>query len=169
MLAMNTLTQNEELYSFTRKFITPELDNIIWLRERCYQVQPTLHEVSNRVSKALGKEPYALGTFLGTLKRNHFEPSVALIDIVATTTHRQAIIDEHAAWLFLCGRDVFGKSVKSCTVERGPVIVFNEQKEVLGYGNVVGSLSTGDNVAIKNLLDRGDFLRREMAKKQKKK
>ncbi|MBI5398385.1 hypothetical protein HZB03_02875 [Candidatus Woesearchaeota archaeon] len=159
---------NEELNAFTRIFISQQLENVVWLRERCYQVPVNVHDVSNRVSSALNKEPCAAGTFLGTRKKDRFKPSIALIDILSSKTDRHAVIDDHSAWLFLCGRDVFGKSISSCTVTRGPAIVLNKQQEVLGYGEIVWPITNKDNIAIKNKLDRGDFLRREMTKTKRK-
>ncbi|MBI4738985.1 hypothetical protein HY772_05505 [Candidatus Woesearchaeota archaeon] len=159
---------NKELNSFTRKFSSQQLDNVVWLRERCYQAPANVRDLGDHISSAFKKEPCAIGTFLGSRKKDRFEPSVALIDILSSKTGCRAIIDDHSAWLFLCGRDVFGKSIRSCTVERGPVIVLNQQQEVLGYGEMVGPITNKDNIAIKNKLDRGDFLRREMTKAKRK-
>ena len=76
------------------------------------------------------------------------------------------MVDDKAEWLFLCGRDVFAKSVVKANVKSGRVIVCNKGKEVLGYGNIVGELGRKDKVFVKNLLDKGDFLRREMGRKK---
>jgi ribosome biogenesis protein Nip4 len=39
--------------------------------------------------------------------------------------------------------------------------VLNEFSECLGFGRIMGDLSGSEKVAIKNVLDVGDFLRRE--------
>jgi ribosome biogenesis protein Nip4 len=75
------------------------------------------------------------------------------------------MVDDKAEWLFLCGRDVFGKSVVKANVNSGIALVVNSKKEVLGYGKITGELKNKERVFVKNILDRGDYLRREMGRR----
>ena len=99
-------------------------------------------------------KPVYFKTYLGTEGRV-FVPSFFLLELLKT--HAQtAVINTKSEWLFLCRRDILGEGViKSGRLqEKEHVLVLNERSEVLGYGYYVGG-------KIRNLLDRGDFLRRE--------
>jgi ribosome biogenesis protein Nip4 len=102
---------------------------------------------------------FGVGIFLGEEKK-YFEPSPALIELIAgKVTEHKAIVDEKAAWLFLCGRDIFDKGVKEkgTATNKGYLLVQNEEGENLGYG----LHSHQKNILIKHLQDRGFYLRRE--------
>jgi ribosome biogenesis protein Nip4 len=158
---------DKEIDQFTSQFTSEKIEDIMWISDECYRADKGLQDASNKIVRAFDKRPYAIGTFLGKRGKRGFAPSIALIDIVAAKTDKTAMIDDHSAWLFLCGRDVFGKSVLSSNATRGLVIVINKKKEVLGYGEIVNPLHMNETVVIKNKLDRGDFLRREMTKGRK--
>lgn len=108
------------------------------------------------------KHLVSAGIPLGLAKEN-FLPSIALLEIISKKSRKKIVINEKAEWLFLCGRDVFGNSVLShADQKKGDLtLVQNEKDENLGYGKVLESVSDSDHVVVKNLLDRGDFLRRE--------
>lgn len=109
--------------------------------------------------KAPKKGLVSTGIFLGE-ESSGFIPSLALLEILAKGTNKKVFISEKAEWLFLCGRDVFEDSV-TCKhdIKQGElVLVQNQEDENLGYGRVEIS---GKRIIIRNLLDRGDFLRRE--------
>jgi len=91
---------------------------------------------------------------LGLQKRNSFTPSIALLDTIALHTHKKAVVNEKAAWLFTCGKNILKEGIVTNNEQEGYVIVLNERGEVLGYGKITGA-------GITNELDRGDFLRRE--------
>jgi ribosome biogenesis protein Nip4 len=84
-----------------------------------------------------------------------------LVDVAAN----KAVVDGKAAWLFSCGRDVFGTGILKVmgSKRKGDVtLVLNEFGECLGFGKIMDSLSGSEGkVAVKNILDIGDFLRRE--------
>jgi ribosome biogenesis protein Nip4 len=121
-----------------------------------YLVDNTLFEVSKKIDSDIE----SIGTYLGEEKKGKFFPSVALIDMISASSTKRVILTGKAEWMFLCGRDAFKKSIYSCTARQGEeVIVFNERGEVLGLGKVT-------DVGIKNILDKGDFLRREKKKNQ---
>ena len=91
---------------------------------------------------------------LGIQKRNSFTPSIALLDRIAPHTKRKAIVNEKAAWMFICGNNILKEGIVENATQEGYVIITNEKGEVLGYGKNTGA-------GITNELDRGDFLRRE--------
>jgi ribosome biogenesis protein Nip4 len=87
--------------------------------------------------------------------------------MLAKKEANRIILDKKAAWLFICGRDVLRKSIVRV---QGPgkkdtnTLVFNEFGECLGFGRIIEKLSgaAADNgVVVRNVLDIGDFLRRE--------
>ena len=139
-----------EVVEFTKKFTNEKIGNVIKVQRNFFQVSEELLKVKSQIKK----EPFALGSYLGSGKP--FHPSTALLDWLGERTKRFVVVDKKAAWLFLCGRDLFSESIVQRNVDKGLVIVKNESNEVLGYGEF-----TGRKVAIRNILDKGDFLRRE--------
>ena len=97
--------------------------------------------------------PYASGLPLGEEKGNKFYPSLPLFSWISQHTEKKAVITDKAAWLFLCGRDI----PKAAVISRygnGYLLVQSKEDDNLGYGLMT---ATG----IKNMADRGDYLRRE--------
>ncbi len=99
--------------------------------------------------------PKSIGVFLGE-ESKEFKPSLALLELIAKKSDRKIFIDDKAEWLFLCGR-----SIKKANVSEGLLLVQNLRDENLGLGKVVNNLKIKDKVVVKNVIDRGDFLRRE--------
>lgn len=95
-----------------------------------------------------------IGLFLGETKNNAFFPSLALLTILAKQSQKKAFVTDKAAWLFLCGKDIQNESIIKKNSKEGIILVQNKNDENLGYGKIT---KTG----IKNILDRGDYLRRE--------
>lgn len=79
----------------------------------------------------------------------------------------RVVVDRKSAWLFICGRDVLAKSVLQILgsgKKNTNTLVLNEFGECLGFGRIVGKLSgevQSDEIAVRNVSDVGDFLRRE--------
>lgn len=104
------------------------------------------------------KETFSIGAPLGEIWKGKFKPSFLLLDEIAKISPNYVILNEKSEWLFICGRDVFKEgTIESHGKEGGFVIVLNTRKEALGYG----ALNKDAKAYIKNMLDRGDFLRRE--------
>ncbi|MFH1916432.1 MAG: hypothetical protein ABIJ21_04150 [Nanoarchaeota archaeon] len=105
---------------------------------------------------------FAAGIYLGEEKvrrgKSTFLPSPALIDLISKTSKRKAIITKEAEWLFLCGRDVFTKSIVKSLIPEGLVLVQNESDENLGYGKIIKGKQ---GLMIQNILDKGAYLRME--------
>lgn len=107
-----------------------------------------VHEKKNDLNAA------SIGLPLGMIKKNRFYPSLPLLAWLAKHSARKAYIIDKAAWLFLCGRDITAESIVRSNIKSGLVLVNNKKDENLGYGRITSN-------GIINLLDRGDYLRRE--------
>lgn len=147
--------------SFIAKFTDKKID-YIKKSKNYFSSDKTLIELEKKIPETT----FSSGVYLGEEIKKEFSPSIALLDCIAPLTDKKVVIDEKSAWLFLCGRDVFGKSIKEVLSDErlDYVIVLNERHEVLGYGKVQSALTNIKNpekVVIKNILDRGSFLRRE--------
>ena len=117
--------------------------------EKYYLVNDELKEFKNKIPL----EALSLGVFLGEDVKEKFEPSIALLDMIKLEKIK---IDDEAEWLFLCGRDITKNHMINHVEDNGKklFLVENEKEEILGLGKIKDGL-------LMNLLDRGDFLRRE--------
>jgi len=99
------------------------------------------------------------------VKEGKFFPSFNLLAILAEAEDSKVVVNEKAAWLFICGRDIFGGGIVSVQGSRREgdfALVLNEFEECLGFGRIVRDLGAKDaKVVVQNILDVGDFLRRE--------
>ncbi|MEM3881749.1 MAG: hypothetical protein QXD19_08405 [Candidatus Bathyarchaeia archaeon] len=124
--------------------------------------------LNEALCKVARKDFYYAGTYLGKVKNGKFFPSFNLLAMLAKGDANKVIIDGQAAWLFICGRDIFRRSIIAMYGSRkkgAHTLVMNEFGECLGFGKIVCSLDEtvqGDEVTVKNVLDVGDFLRREV-------
>jgi ribosome biogenesis protein Nip4 len=140
--------------------IALNLDLMVENAGRFYLVNPALKPL-------VRQDFFSAGVYLGKAKEGKFFPSFYLLGMLAKKEAYRIILDKKAAWLFICGRDVLRKSIVRV---QGPgkkdtnTLVFNEFGECLGFGRIVEKLKDGggDNgVVVRNVLDVGDFLRRE--------
>lgn len=107
---------------------------------------------------------FSLGIYLGEERRG-FRPTSAFIDLVARKVDRRVVLSDKAVWLFLCGRDVLMEGVMK-TDEYGKnelAIISDFEGNTLGYGRIKAAFEPRKrSVAyVKNLLDKGEYLRRE--------
>jgi ribosome biogenesis protein Nip4 len=123
--------------------------------------------LNESLRRLIRKDFYYAGTYLGKVKDGRFFPSFNLLAILARTDANKTIVNKKAAWLFICGRDVFQKGIIAMrgSHRKGDfTLVLNEFGECLGFGKVRCSLEAEakkSEVAVKNISDVGDFLRRE--------
>jgi ribosome biogenesis protein Nip4 len=106
------------------------------------------------------------GSYLGAVKGASFFPSFLLLTMIAETKANKLVVDKKTAWLFICGRDIFKKGILDGNrLKKGDyTLILNERNECLGFGKTICNLrgeADADKVAVKNILDIGDFLRRE--------
>jgi ribosome biogenesis protein Nip4 len=104
------------------------------------------------------------GKYLGKSKKGKFFPSFNLLRMIACKDANKITVDERTEWLFICGRDVFGQGIigKSSANKGQYVLVMNKHGDCLGFGKALRDINTHvKGVVIENILDIGDFLRRE--------
>ena len=124
-----------------------------------------LNEVLRKVTR---QDFYYAGIYLGKVKNGKFFPSFNLLAMLAKGDANKVIIDKQAAWLFICGRDIFRRSIIAVYGSRkkgAHTLVMNEFGECLGFGKIqcpLDAAARDDEVVVKNVLDVGDFLRREV-------
>jgi len=143
------------LKGFLKKFGIGEDLDAIKIKNDYYLVE----HVKEMMDK-IPERPIYAGTYLGKKQNEYFQPSLYLLGWLNERTGQKIVVDDKAAWLFICRRDLFRGGIvgdiKKLT-KNAFVLVLNEKDECLGFGNVV----MGKNIFIKNLFDVGDFLRRE--------
>ncbi|MDP2750536.1 MAG: hypothetical protein Q8O89_06920 [Nanoarchaeota archaeon] len=149
------------IHEFIRQFADIKV-TAVRIGNSYYQCEGHLSRIKNSVKI----KPFAAGVFLGERFRSEFRPSVALLDIISKKSDKKIFVNKKGEWLFLCGRDIFGDSVVKADFneEEEYVLVQNENDENLGYGVITADVKNGRNkskVVVKNLFDRGNFLRRE--------
>jgi ribosome biogenesis protein Nip4 len=152
----------KQLNAFALRFgtqvaLNPEF--IVEKRQRYYLLNPALRKIGLR-------EFFYAGQYLGKVKDGVFFPSFNFLNMLIPAAANKVILEPKAAWLFICSRDIFRKGIAKMTGShrRGDfTLVMNEWGECLGFGVVAGGLepAEGGKVAVRNVLDIGDFLRRE--------
>jgi ribosome biogenesis protein Nip4 len=132
--------------------------SIVEKSHRYYILTPMIH-------KFAPKDFYYAGLYLGKSNNSVFFPSFNFLNILTKTAKNQVVVNSKAAWLYVCGRDVFRKGITRImgSKQKGSfTLVLNQFGECLGFGVTTGFKNDSPNeVAVRNLLDVGDFLRRE--------
>jgi ribosome biogenesis protein Nip4 len=128
--------------------------------------------LSKPIQQHAPKGFFYAGTYLGAIKGTSFFPSFLLLQMIAQQEANKLVVDKNTSWLFICGRDIFKKGIiKDCNLKKGDyTLVMNDHNECLGFGKMLINLRAEidlNKIAVKNILDIGDFLRRE--KRQTKK
>lgn len=140
--------------------LTPVIRGIIEKQNRLYMLSPQLRKLTK-------KEFFCAGTYLGKVKDGKFFPSFSLLMMISSNARNRIVVNSRSEWLFTCGRDVFRKGITniSGSTKKGTyTLVFDEQSECLGFGRIMRNLDAdtpGNMEAVRNILDLGDFLRRE--------
>ena len=148
------------IQEFIKQFTKEEIKDIIQVRKEFYLANKELLETKNKIKL----EPNSIGLYLGQAKGKNFEPSPALIELIAKKSDKKIFINKQTEWLFLCGRDIFGKGIIKANTKEGLVLVQNFKDENLGYGKIVNDMRQKEKVVVKNIQDKGIYLRQEMRK-----
>ena len=118
-----------------------------------------------RQMERLTKAFFYAGTYLGKSKKGVFFPSFPLLAMIAERDANKVVIDRRTEWLFVCGRDIFRKGILKVagSMRKGDLtLVLNENDECLGFWKITRDLNgKKEGVAVRNIADVGDFLRRE--------
>ena len=122
------------------------------------------HDPHNLLEIAKDWKPFSVGIYLGE-ERGTFRPSPALLGMIAEHVTERVVLDEKSAWLFICGRDVLMQGVVTTDEYNAGdlAIVSDEDGNVLGYGKIKTAYDKvkKSKAYVKNLLDIGEYLRRE--------
>ncbi len=102
-----------------------------------------------------------IGVYLGREADKRFIPSINLIDMISKNSDKKIYVDAKGEWMFLCKNNILQIAIKkkNLSVRKNElVLVQNMNDENLGYGLFIDET----HVAVRGLLDKGDYLRREM-------
>ena len=154
-----------EINDFVAQFNTSiplDESQIVRHRNRYYILSKTLKQYAP-------KGFFYAGAYLGAVKGASFFPSFLFLAMLAKSKANKLVLNKKTAWLFICGRDVFQRGIlKENNLKKGDyALVLNEHNECLGFGKIMHNLRgvpDANKVAVKNILDLGDFLRREKRK-----
>ena len=151
----------KQLLSFASRFggkVALNSEFMLKKGHRYYLLNPSLRKIVN-------DDFFYAGLYLGKVKNGVFFPSFNLLNMLLPVAVNKVVLEPKAAWLFICGRDIFRRGIlKAVGSQRkgAYTLVMNEHGECLGFGLVYSSFEDGTGkVVIKNVLDVGDFLRRE--------
>ena len=144
----------ETIEDFCKKFELPAPAHTV-LQKEYYEEDAVLKKIAGSIK---GLIPLSIGSMLGK-KGDQFKPSPRLLEYLKEKGAPCAELDEKTSYLFLCGRDV----LEAQNAPKGVIILTDEQGRILGYGKKLRDKFSGRPI-IKNMWDKGDFLRREMGK-----
>ena len=139
---------------FAGNFTGKKIDSLMQGKE--FYEAPKEYFEHESLSRSINKK--SPGIILGKLRNEAFIPSLYFLEKLSAMTKNKVFINTKAEWLFLCGRDVFVEHITKKGDIKKIFLVQNEKDENLGYGKM---MNLNGQKVIKNLLDRGDFLRRE--------
>jgi ribosome biogenesis protein Nip4 len=123
--------------------------------------------LNKKLKKQIQQDFFFAGVYLGKLRGSTFFPSFPLLTMMVEGRTNKTVVDKKTAWLFICGRDIFKKGILQLkgTERKGEyTLILNEHDECLGFGKILRSIrkeKDANRVVVKNVLDIGDFLRRE--------
>jgi ribosome biogenesis protein Nip4 len=121
--------------------------------------------LTENLKQLASKGFFYAGTYLGKAKDGKFFPSFTLLGIIAQKEANKIVVDKKTEWLFICGRDVFKQGITKATgstKKNDCALVLNSYGECLGFGKILHNLDgKRGGLAVENILDIGDFLRRE--------
>jgi ribosome biogenesis protein Nip4 len=126
--------------------------------------------LNKSLKRLTSKDFFYAGTYLGKIKDGKLFPSFNLLSIIAHEDANKVFVDKKTEWLFICGRDIFRQGitkVTGSTKKDDHVLILNSRGECLGFGKILRNLERrSGNPVVRNILDIGDFLRRERKKPQ---
>ncbi|MBN1784118.1 MAG: hypothetical protein JW815_00055 [Candidatus Bathyarchaeota archaeon] len=126
-----------------------------------------------KMKQQIPKGFFYAGLYLGAVKGDSFFPSFILLSMIADHKANKLVVDKKTAWLFICGRDIFKKGIlRGGNLKKGNyALIMNQHDECLGFGKIMHNIHEeldNNKVAVKNVLDIGDFLRREKRQPRRK-
>jgi len=151
----------KQIKNFVSRFQTRiSLDKNLILKRR-----DTYFLLNDDLRRLISTDFFCAGTYLGKTRGGKFFPSFNLLRMIAGKKANKVIVDKKTEWLFICGRDIFKKGITGVMGSKRKddyTLILNQHGECLGFGKILCNLDKAkDGVVIKNILDIGDFLRRE--------
>lgn len=114
----------------------------------------------NRSFYKAAKQPFGVvyaGELIAHQRGEYVIPSIHFLQKIAKQAKKRVVVDDKGAWMFICGKDVFAKSITTHNAQpKDFVVVLNKHGECLGYG----TYQEGRAAVIRHF-DIGDLLRRE--------
>jgi len=121
--------------------------------------------LNENLKKLVAKDFFYAGTYLGKIKNGKFFPSFNLLRMIAEKKANKIIVDKKTEWLFICRRDIFKQGITKVVGSKRKgdyTLILNQHSECLGFGRILHNLDEEKGgIAVKNISDVGDFLRRE--------
>lgn len=123
--------------------------------------------LNKKLKSHLRNDFYYAGIYLGKIKGRRFFPSFNLLAMMARGKANKIMINKKTEWLFICGRDIFKRGILEISkpIRKGTyTLLMNQHEECLGFGKLLCDLENEkdpNKVAVRNISDLGDFLRRE--------
>jgi len=151
-----------------------QLDAIIPLEKSCViRNRNRYYMLPKKMKQQIPKGFFYAGAYLGAVKGGSFFPSFILLSMIADHKANKLVVDKKTAWLFICGRDIFKQGIlRGGNLKKGDyTLIMNQQDECLGFGKIMHNIHEEldkKEVAVKNVLDIGDFLRREKRQPRRK-
>lgn len=137
--------------------------NIISVGRNYYYAEESLRNIVEKINR----DVFSIGLFLGSRQGKVFYPSSAFIDLLSKSEgseKKKIYVNEQGERLFLYGKNILMESIiNSNNLDNGYVFVQNIHDENLGYGLFQ---KQGKDLIVKNLLDKGYYLRKETKKKK---
>jgi len=137
------------MMDFIKTFTNKNIGKIMKYKNRYYLVS----EQVEICLKNIKLPATGIGLFLGSIKHNRFVPSLALLYLLSKISDRKTIVNKKQEWFFTNGKDLIVKG--KTNVKEDLVLVQNKFDENIGLGMI-------QKRSIKNIIDVGDYLRREM-------
>ncbi len=150
----------EFIQLFTKEKLFDE-KNILQLRSDYYLVNPELKQILTQTKHTTS----FIGIYLGKQKKN-FIPSPYLLKKLAKVTKNKITVNDKGAWMFICRKHIYARSITKFSPKQkfnDLILILNQHNECLGYGKMINKFSS-KKVAVQNIFDIGDFVRRERRK-----
>ena len=136
-----------------------------WKKESMVRQNEKVFLIKDNLRQYVFKSFYHAGIYLGKIRDGQFLPSFYLLRLIATKKASKIVVNKKTEWLFTCGRDVFRQGVVEVSGSKRKseyTLIMNEENECLGFGKILSNFNQQDKrLVVRNVLDIGDFLRRE--------
>lgn len=147
----------KEFEEYASRFGVENIDTSTWNENKneLTSIPPQVRHIMSLCKE----KPLRAGAFLGSKQGKQIISSINFLRILGKQSNRKIILNKKAAWLFICGRDVFAENILSKQESSNIVLVIDEDDNVLGLAKKQGN-------TYKNIYDVGELLRREQKKKR---